>query len=130
VRELAAPGADTAVLCDALLRAYAANLVALHVHPPAVATTPSAAPRASPLARHQAQAGALVTNLRHVSVRIEDDLGRRLITLLDGTRDRDALAAELGAFIAERGERMPEAQLREGLERSLQGLARLALLQD
>jgi SAM-dependent methyltransferase len=130
VRELAAPGADTAVLCDALLRAYAANLVALHVHPPAVATTPGAAPRASPLARHQAQAGALVTNLRHVSVRIEDDLGRRLITLLDGTRDRDALAAELGAFIAERGERMPEAQLREGLERSLQGLARLALLQD
>ena len=129
VRELAAPGAETVALCDALLRAYAANLVVLHVHPPAVATTPGAAPRASPLARHQAQAGELVTNLRHASVRIEDDLGRRLVTLLDGTRDRDALAAQLGAFIAEHDQRMTEAQLREGLERSLQGLARLALLQ-
>jgi SAM-dependent methyltransferase len=129
VRDLAAPGADTAALCDALLRAYAANLVALHVHPPAVATTPGEAPRASPLARHQARAGELVTNLRHQSVRIEDDLGRSLVTLLDGTRDRAALAAELRAFLAARDEPMTDAQVRDGLERSLQGLTRLALLQ-
>jgi hypothetical protein len=64
-----------------------------------------------------------------VSVRIEDDLGRRLLALLDGTRDRDALAAELRAFLAQRGEQLSDADLRDGLERSLQGLARLALLQ-
>jgi SAM-dependent methyltransferase len=129
VRELAPPGDDTVALCDALLRAYAANLVALHVHPPAVATTPGAAPCASALARHQAQAGELVTNLRHATVRIEDDLGRRLVTLLDGTRDREALAAQLRGFLAERGEQISDAELRGGLERSLQGLTQLALLQ-
>ena len=69
----------------------------------------------------------MVTNLRHTSVRIEDELGRRLITLLDGTRDRAALAAELRAFLVERGEPVPD-DLPGGLERSLQGLARLALI--
>jgi hypothetical protein len=129
VRDLAADEAERAALCDALLRAYAANLVALHVHPPRLATAPGETPRASPLARHQAQAGELVTNLRHASVRIEDELGRQLLALLDGTRDRAALAAQLRAFLAERGERLSDAQLRDGLQRSLQGLARLALLQ-
>jgi SAM-dependent methyltransferase len=129
VRDLIAPGADAAALCDALLRAYAANLVALHVHPPRPATTPGEAPCASLLARHQAQTGQLVTNLRHVTVRIDDDLGRRLVTLLDGTNDREALAARLRAFLAERGEQISDEDLREGLERSLQGLAQLALLQ-
>jgi SAM-dependent methyltransferase len=131
VRDALGPRAsedDRAVLCDALLRSYAANLVALHVHPPRLTTTPGDAPRASALARHQARAGAVVTNLRHAGVRIEDDLGRRLVTLLDGTRDRAALADELRAFLADRGQPVPE-DLPESLERSLHGLARLALLE-
>ena len=45
-----------------------------------------------------------------------DELGRRLITLLDGTRDRAALLRELGRPADE-------------LERSLQGLASLGLLE-
>ena len=110
-----------------MLRSYAANLVALHVHPPALTTTPGDAPRTTALARHQAGGGEMVTNLRHTSVRIEDELGRRLVTLLDGTRDRAALAAELRAFLVERGEPVPD-DLPGGLERSLQGLARLALI--
>ena len=68
-----------------------------------------------------------MTNLRHATVRIEDDLGRRLVTLLDGTRDRAALATELRAALVERGAPVPD-DLEAGLERSLQGLARLALL--
>jgi methyltransferase-like protein len=132
VRDLVAPEAPDAArtaLCDALLRSYAANLVALHVHPPELTTTPAATPRTSALARHQARAGAVVTNLRHSSVRIEDELGRRLVTLLDGTRDRAALAAALRAALVERGEPVPD-DLAEGLERSLQGLAHLALLEQ
>jgi hypothetical protein len=131
VRDLLGPEAGDAertALCDALLRSYAANLVALHVHPPRLTTTPGDAPQTSALARHQAREGDTVTNLRHVSVRVEDDLGRRLLTLLDGTRDRAALAAELRAFLVERGEPVPE-DLSEGLDRSLQGLARLALIE-
>jgi hypothetical protein len=61
-------------------------------------------------------------------VRIEDDLGRRLVTLLDGTRDRAALAADLRAFLAERGRPVPD-DLADSLERSLRGLAQLALLE-
>jgi methyltransferase-like protein len=131
VRELVAPGSspeDRAALCDALLRSYAANLVQLHADPPALTTTPGELPEASPLARHQARAGDMVTNLRHVSVRIEDDLGRALVTLLDGTRDRTALATDLERFLRARGEQLAEAELHAGLDRSLQGLATLALL--
>jgi methyltransferase-like protein len=133
VRELtpaASSPEDRAALCDALLRSYAANLVQLHAHPPALTTTPGEAPEASPLARHQARAGHMVTNLRHVSVRIEDDLGRELVTLLDGTRDRAALAADLARFLHARGEPLADAELHAGLDRSLQGLATLALLRS
>jgi hypothetical protein len=131
VRDVLGPDATPAerdALCDALLRSYAANLVALHVHPPRAASNPDDAPRATALARHQARAGETVTNLRHASVRIEDDLGRRLVTLLDGTRDRAALAADLRAFLAERGRPVPD-DLADSLERSLRGLAQLALLE-
>jgi methyltransferase-like protein len=123
VRDLAAADAAGVSLCDAFLRAYAANLVALHVHPPPLTTTPGERPRTTALVRHQAASGDAVTNLRHTTVRIEDDLGRRLLTLLDGTRDRAALIAEL------RDVALSEDQLRDGLEASLRGLARLALLQ-
>ena len=118
---------DRVALCDALLRAYGANLVQLHVHPPSLAVSPGERPAASPLARHQAREGPVVTNLRHARVRIEDDLGRRLVELLDGSRDRAALAAELHAFVRESGTPVPD-DLEDGLERSLRGLARLALL--
>jgi SAM-dependent methyltransferase len=132
VRDLLGPDAtpeDRRALCDALLRSYAANLVALHVHPPRPASTPGDAPQATALARHQARAGETVTNLRHASVRIEDDLGRRLVTLLDGSRDRAALAAELRTYLLDQGRPVPE-DLAASLERSLQGLARLALVES
>ena len=57
-----------------------------------------------------------MTTLRHAGVEVPDELGRRLIGLLDGTRDRAALLREL--------ERPADE-----LERSLEGLARLALLE-
>jgi SAM-dependent methyltransferase len=101
---------------EALLQAYAANLVQLHVWAPPLATARSARPRASALARLQASEGTRVTTLRHTSVDVPDELGRRLIVLLDGTRDRAALVRELGR---------PEDEL----ERSLEGLGRIALLE-
>jgi SAM-dependent methyltransferase len=119
--------ADRTAICGALLRSYAGNLVQLHVTPPELTTSIGERPEASPLARHQARSGPLVTNLRHTSVRIEDDLGRRLVVLLDGTRDRARLLQELRAFLSDAGAEVP-GDLEAGLERSLQGLARLALL--
>jgi hypothetical protein len=130
VRELIPPEAseeDRAAVCGALLRSYAGNLVQLHAAPPALTLEAGERPEASPLARHQARSGALVTNLRHTGVRIDDDLGRRLVVLLDGTRDRAGLLEELSAFLRESGRDVP-GDLEAGLERSLEGLAALALL--
>jgi SAM-dependent methyltransferase len=106
---------DGEAVCEALLRAYAVNLVQLHVWAPDIATTPSERPVASAVARLQAAEGTRITNLRHGSIEVPDELGRRLITLLDGTRDRAALARELGRPTDE-------------VDRSLLGLTRLALL--
>ena len=122
-----ASSADRVAVCDALLRCYAGNLVQLHVKPPPLTTSISERPEASPLARHQARSGQLVTNLRHTTVRLEDDLGRRLVALLDGTRDRAQLVDELRSFLGETGQEVPEP-LDAGLERSLEGIARIALL--
>jgi methyltransferase-like protein len=130
VRELIpedASEADRLAICDAVLRCYAANLVQLHATLPPLTTTVSERPEASPLARHQARSGQLVTNLRHTSVRLQDDLGRRLVVLLDGTRDHAQLVRELRTFLVETGHEVPEP-LEPGLERSLEGIARLALL--
>jgi SAM-dependent methyltransferase len=112
----AVPVGDDEVVCETLLRAYAANLVHLHVWAPALATAPSQRPVASALARLQAAEGTRVTTLRHTSVEVPDELGRRLIGLLDGTRDRPALLREL-------------ARPADELERSLEGLAGIGLLE-
>jgi SAM-dependent methyltransferase len=103
-------------LCETLLRAYAANFVQLHVWAPECAPAPSARPGARAPPRLQAADGTRVTNLRHAGVEVPDALGRRLITLLDGTRDRSALLRELDRPADE-------------LERSLEGLASIALLE-
>ena len=112
---VASLGEDPAVL-ETLRRAYAANLVRLHVWAPSLTPKPSERPRASALARLQAAEGARVTTLLHTSVEVGDELGLRLIRLLDGTRDRAALLTELQRPADE-------------LERSLEGLARIALLE-
>jgi SAM-dependent methyltransferase len=112
---VASLGDDPAV-AEMLRRAYAANLVRLHVWAPQLTTTPSVRPVASALARLQAAEGTRVTTLLHTSVEVGDELGRRLIGLLDGTRDRAALTAELGRPADE-------------LERSLEGLGRIGLLE-
>ena len=108
-------GDDDAVR-DALLRAYTANLVQLHVWAPALPAAVPERPVAGALARLQAARGPQITNLLHDSVEVPDELGRRLITLLDGTRDRAALLHELQRPADE-------------LERSLEGLRRIALLE-
>ena len=112
------------VLGEALLACFQANLVRLHVDPPAVATTPGERPLASPFARLQAREHDLLTTLRHTSIRLEDELGWLLVELLDGTRDRAALLKELERRLEGGG--YPD--LEADLERSLETLASVALL--
>ena len=101
---------------DAALRAYLTRQIELHVWAPDLPAEPSERPVASALTRLQAAEGTHITTLRHRTVEVPDELGRRLITLLDGTRDRAALIRELGRPADE-------------LEHSLQGLLQLAVLE-
>jgi SAM-dependent methyltransferase len=118
-----APARELATICAALLRCYAANLVYLHAQPPAVSTVAPARPRVSALARLEATQGELVTTVRHTGLRLDDAFGRRLVSLLDGTRDRAALLAELAPDAG-----MDGGELSAALERRLERLARAGLL--
>jgi hypothetical protein len=60
-------------------------------------TEPSERPVASPLARWQAANGEPLTSLAYTTIHMEEPAARLLITLLDGTRDRAAIRAELKA---------------------------------
>lgn len=115
--ELAArmPGSDGDYLRRLAWAAACAGAIQLHVHMPRLATVPGERPVASAVARAQLEHGETVTNLRHDAVTLDDEIVRRLLPLLDGTRDLAALAAALGE--------PPDA-----IEARVRHLAKLALL--
>lgn len=132
--------ADARVLEDFLLTGYGANIVSLHAHAPRVATEPGDRPVASALARAQAARRPLVSNLNGTTVDLSGPVPRRLVRLLDGTRDRDALARDLAAACLRDGA-APEhdgrpltepaaaaALLRREMDQHLATMASLALL--
>lgn len=131
---------DAQDLGEFLLRCYMVGFVDLHAHPSVFVTKPSAHPVASPLARLQIQQGPVVVSLRHLTLKIEDRLGQELLKLLDGTRDREQIARQLADLVQSGKVPLPdqgapvtapeqmEKRLREGLDHSLQNLARLGLL--
>jgi hypothetical protein len=108
-------------LLDILLAAYTAGLIELHTHAPHFALEPGPRPTASPVARLQLEHGSFVASLRHTSVCIEDDLGRLLLRLMDGTRTPEMLRDDLGIDVS--------AQVSAALvESKVAEAARLALL--
>jgi hypothetical protein len=117
-----APEARTR-LCDALVRGAGRGVVRLHAHPLGLSVLPGERPQVSALARLQARDGTHVATLRHGTVRIDVELDRRLLALLDGTRDRAALRAELEGHGGLSGD-----ELADRLEASLERIARAALI--
>ncbi len=106
-----------------LMSAFAGGIVELYATPPALASTPGERPVASPLARIQARTGAPLTTLLQTSIDLRDPIARRLVTLLDGTRDRAALIDELLPLAGATKENLAPA-----LDQNLQALSRLGLL--
>jgi SAM-dependent methyltransferase len=93
----AANASDDHRSVEALLtEAYVGGVIDLFSQPATLVTTVSGRPRASRIARLQAKSRSRVVNLRHESVSLADPSARRLLTLLDGTRDRAALRNEIG----------------------------------
>lgn len=126
-----------------LTRLYAPSLIELHALPLPYALDPSERPAASPLVLWLLRNDAdLVISLRGSFVEVEGRLGRHLLGLLNGQRDRAALLAEVQKFLRQPatesggkngGEKLPSADapdLALQLDRALTGLARLGVLVD
>jgi len=123
-------------LARGLLKLYMADLVEFHCAPDRFVTAVSDFPRAGGVARSQAAAGAVVTNRRHESVEI-DELGRRVLRNLDGTRDRHAILDRLqalvddGVLVIRQDSQSPtdaRPRLTDALDQTLKALAARALL--
>lgn len=91
--------ADPDALAEALVEGFDSARIGFHATPPAAAPAAGPRPRASALARSQAQPGARVTSLFNSAVRVDDEPTARLLRLLDGTRDRAALMRDLTAGV-------------------------------
>ncbi len=128
----AAGDGERAALAADLLRIFAGGLFELHAMPSPFATRVGERPCASALARLQARHTTTVTNLRHESVHIDENVGR-LLQLIDGTRTRDEIGRVLFDWtpVAEAGNRpraAPSGVMRERVGDVLQRLSKAALL--
>jgi len=86
---------DATALGAALLDGFRRERLIPHAGPLHAATQAGERPEISPLARWQAARGPELTSLAYQTVRMEEPAARELITLLDGTRDRDQIRAAL-----------------------------------
>lgn len=98
-----------------LWRLASAGIVELHLHHFSFSASAGDRPVASPVARLWAERDALAPNLRHRAIELATPRAKQLLLLLDGTRDRATLAAEMGASPDE-------------IEHGLRDLARMAML--
>ena len=84
-----------AVLAQGLLKLAANKLVDLRTYQAPLAESVGERPMATSLARIQAQETTLIATLLHTQVEISDPQTRRLLQLIDGTRDLRALVAAM-----------------------------------
>jgi methyltransferase-like protein/2-polyprenyl-3-methyl-5-hydroxy-6-metoxy-1,4-benzoquinol methylase len=126
-------------LCRVLHAAHNAARLELHLSPPPVVITLTERPHVSDLARMQASAGEMLTSRRHGSVVLEGAIVRHFVTLLDGTRDREALRRDLQAFVDQQaaataqpangaGAAAVDTILPEHVQRNLEIVSHLGLL--
>ncbi len=126
---------EVETLKQILFRAALAGHLSLHLFPPKLTTGISERPRASRLARKQAESGRVVTTLQHASVILEDDILHQFLALVDGTRTVDELLADLTAEVKARDPSSgvsasePPELTKAAVVRNLGRLVRLGLLE-
>ena len=106
-----------------MLASLQAGIIEPAMKEPRLAWPPGSRPNASAVVRTQLADGDMVTSLWHYPVKIDDEIARRLLPLLDGTRNRAELLAAIGALVA-----TPGTSDEEALDEHLRRLARLGLL--
>ena len=131
-----AVNSSRAALGEFLLRLYAGGIVEFRTWLPPVARQPGLRPLVAPVARWQAAKSEFVASLFHIPVKVEDRLGRRILTWLDGHTDRAGLLQKIRQWSTdkdstgdgEQGDAKEEHDLESRLEENLRKLARLGLL--
>ena len=92
---------DARALSLSLTRAFELGLIVLQLDAPRFAGSVPARPLASPLARAQLDRGSeMIANLRPSIVSMDSRPAIELLRLLDGTRDREAILADLADRMA------------------------------
>jgi hypothetical protein len=127
-----------AALASSLIDSAASAAVRVRATRPRSVRAPSASPYTTPLARLEAARGGAVTNLHHEPVNIDVPFHRALLSLLDGSRDREALARVLSDQIEARAFAVPgidpgarsrwEGLIPREVDAGIERLARYALL--
>src|SRR6266850_4789030 len=124
--------ASRQALCGFLLRLYGAGMVELRTSLPPITPVVTEHPIATPVARWQIKQGNFVTSGFHMTVKVEDEIGRSLLSSLDGTADRKALSEKVRHLLKSsdvlRGQDGGDRETEQMLEKNLQKIARLGLL--
>jgi hypothetical protein len=81
------------------MRAYRAGFLQLQIFPHQVTRVVNERPAVSRLVRFLLERGASAPNQLHVFIKFPDPLSRRLVQLLDGTRDRERLTCDLIEYV-------------------------------
>ncbi len=121
--ELVPYASNAGELARILLALISSGFAMLHVHDFPCQEDVTERPKATRLARYLAAQGYMVCNVSHMAVQL-DEAGRRILMLLDGTRDHEALVLALAAGLGS-----PIDQVRENLPASLSWMARMGLLE-
>jgi SAM-dependent methyltransferase len=129
-------GSDAEIILRALMQAYVGGVISLRMRPPEVINRLSERPAVSGLVHIQLRHGRSVGSQLHRSIKIPDAGSKHILSLLDGTRDIDSLAAEMIAYtkknqaISEGGVSEPdlESGVRERIRNNLVSLMRSGLL--
>jgi len=120
---------EVEALARLIFRVFAAGQIQLRFSPNRLTTRVEAKPKASLLARKQAETSLIVTNPLHRTVSMKDETVRQFLMLVDGTRTVDQLVSDLDAAVASASQDSSvSAVTRQTVEHNLGLLAKLGLL--
>lgn len=127
---------DMEIVMEIFYNLFCTGQLRLESHKMRFARSVSEKPQANRIARWNAAHNDLISTLLCTNVAIPDPLGRKVIQLLDGTRDHQQLKAEIAGFIeSEEFDRPAEvkekllAALPAQFEHNLKSLASMGILE-
>jgi SAM-dependent methyltransferase len=133
--ELADRARDRDILRTILLHILReTDLIELHIYRPIASTVYGIKPKVNRLTRWQLRSGNFVRTLLNKDLRIEDEISRELLVLLDGRRTKSEALSDLRVFIENNPQIEGKEELLDGLENwldtALDEVARLGIFES